>query len=57
MHHSEFDNLSNIKVNIINGKCPKTIQNIKVSNYYYTASDNEAMFSAEECGKMEILSL
>lgn len=54
LHHSEFDNLSNIKVNIINGKCPKTIQNIKVSNYYYTASDNEAMFSAEECGTFYI---
>lgn len=54
LSHSEFNNLSNIDVNIINGTCPKTIEDIKVSNYYYTVSNNEAMFSPDDCGKYYI---
>lgn len=54
LSHSEHSSLSNIDVNIICGKCPESIADAKVSNYYYTVSDNEAMFSPEECGKFYI---
>lgn len=54
LSHSEYISLSNIDVNIICGKCPESIADAKVSNYYYTVSDNEAMFSPEECGKFYI---
>lgn len=54
LSHAEFETLSHIDINIINGKCPEKIDNYKVSNSYYTVSDNEAMFSAEECGHFYI---
>ena len=40
LSHSEYESLDNIDVNIIYGKCPKSLSNIKVSNLYYTVSDN-----------------
>lgn len=54
LSHSEHKSLDTIDVNIICGKCPETIDNIKTSNYYYTVSENEAMFSPDECGKFYI---
>lgn len=54
LSHSEHKSLDNIDVNIICGKCPKTLDNIKVSNYYYTVCENEAMFSPDECGTFYI---
>ncbi len=54
LSHSEYESLDNIDVNIIYGKCPKSLSNIKVSNLYYTVSDNEAMFTTDECGKFYI---
>ena len=54
LSHSEYPGLNNIDVNIICGKCPESISNIKVSNYYYTVSDKEAIFTTNECGKFYI---
>lgn len=54
LSHSEYESLNNIDVNIICGKCPESISNIKVSNYYYTVSDKEAIFTTNECGKFYI---
>ncbi|MEG1312091.1 MAG: hypothetical protein RSD47_08815 [Romboutsia sp.] len=46
--------LDNIDIEIINGICPENIPNIKASDYYYTISDNEAIFEPKECGKFYI---
>lgn len=54
LSHSEYQSFNNIDVNIICGKCPESISNIKVSNYYYTVSDKEAIFTTNECGKFYI---
>lgn len=54
LSHSQFNILSDIDVNILNGKCPIKINNIKVSNNYYTVSENEAMFYSKECGTFYI---
>lgn len=54
LSYSEYESLNNIDVNIICGKCPESISNIKVSNYYYTVSDKEAIFTTNECGKFYI---
>lgn len=54
LDHCEHTTLKNIDVSIINGKCPKTLSNVKVSNNYYTVSHNEAMFSPKECGTFYI---
>lgn len=54
LSHCEHDYFTNLDVTIICGECPTKITNPKVSNYYYTVSDMEAMFSPEECGDFYI---
>ena len=54
LNYNKYEFLPNIDVNITLGSCPKMLENIKVSNEYYTLNENEAMFERRECGKFYI---